>query len=205
MHSCSRCRRWGMSQLVSVGLSWSWAGKGGASRLSAGRQASLELLVSLLGGDLPQTHMCPPLSCLMMQKIKLIGWLGQETIVSVTQGSVIESTSALVVWRDSKGKSLWWAVRFRRASANLSTSQENNLSSTLSYILLLLSFPGNEGVLPRPGDGHWEARQVCEVGGAGQVQRGDWSSPKTQVVTSQVLLQVGQERQAVTRQVLRDK
>ena len=38
---------------VSVGLSWSQAGKGGASRLSAGRQSSLELLVSLLGGDLP--------------------------------------------------------------------------------------------------------------------------------------------------------
>ena len=78
-------------------LSWSQAGKGGASRLSAGRQSSLELLVSLLEGDLPQSHMCPPLSCLVMQKIKLTGWLGQEALVSVTQGSVIESTSALVV------------------------------------------------------------------------------------------------------------
>ena len=39
---------------------------------------------------------------------------------------------------------------------------------------------------------------MCEVGGAGQVQRGR----ERQVVTSQVLLQVGQEREAVTRQVL---
>ena len=105
MHSCSRCRRWGVSQLVSVGLRLAR----GAHRVwaLAGRQSSLELLVSLLGGDLPQTHMCPPLSCLLMQKIKLIGWLGQEALVSVTQGSVIEGTSALVVWRDSNEKSLW--------------------------------------------------------------------------------------------------
>ena len=101
MLSLSALGKLGVSQfslsLVSVGLSWSQAGKGGASRLIAGRQSSLELLVSLLGGDLPQSHMCPPLSCLMTQKIKLTGWLGQETLVSVTQGSVIESTSALVV------------------------------------------------------------------------------------------------------------
>ena len=80
-------------------LSWSQAGKGGASRLSAGRQ------LVLLGapGKPPwrrpasNPYMCPPLCCLMMQKIKLTGGLGQETLVSVTQGSVIESTSALVV------------------------------------------------------------------------------------------------------------
>ena len=94
MLSLSALGKLGVSQFS---LSWSQAGKGGASRLIAGRQSSLELLVSLLGGDLPQSHMCPPLSCLMMQKIKLTGWLGQETLVSVTQGSVIESTSALVV------------------------------------------------------------------------------------------------------------
>ena len=48
--SLSALGKLGVSQFS---LSWSQAGKGGASRLSAGRQSSLELLVSLLGGDLP--------------------------------------------------------------------------------------------------------------------------------------------------------
>ena len=117
----------------------------------------------------------------MMQKIKLTGWLGQETLVSVTQGSVIESTSALVVWRDSKGKSLFWAVRLCCASANLSTSQENNLSSTLFLFPSALVFSWQRRSLAQAWwwtIGHWEARQVCEVGGAGQVQRGDWIRPR---------------------------